>query len=247
MPIGCPCGVRWIWSSFHECVVTVSQRIGFGVGTLSGALWIMALLPQIFENHQKKAVEGLSLAMLLLFILGDVMNISGAVLADQTTNQIIIGGWQLLIEVICTLQWLYYGIAAGTEFSRVNLAANVVLNAATIILTVCVNSSITPFRSFLGGAFGYLSAFSYLGSRFPQIYHNYRRKSTEGLSFVLFVSSIAGNVTYAASVVLVAPAWASLIPAIPWLLGSLGTVALDVTILCQFIYYERHGHYKQIP
>ena len=43
---------------------------------------------------------------------------------------------------------------------------------------------------------GYASALLYCVSRVPQIMHNFRNESVEGLSLWMFVFSVAGNVTY---------------------------------------------------
>jgi len=103
-----------------------------------------------------------------------------------------------------------------------------------------------------GYAFGILSAAFYLVSRIPQIVKNYRRRSTGGLSFVMFLMAILGNTTYALSVLLAA--WqpylydsqtppnristsAFMVDKLPWLVGSVGTLVFDMTIFFQFWYY----------
>jgi hypothetical protein len=58
-----------------------------------------------------------------------------------------------------------------------------------------------PLRfSVLGQVFGYLSAALYLGSRLPQIWLNWRRKSTEGVSLLFFLFACLGNLTYVLSI-----------------------------------------------
>ncbi|PVV03037.1 hypothetical protein BB560_002511, partial [Smittium megazygosporum] len=44
--------------------------------------------------------------------------------------------------------------------------------------------------------FGYISAILYSGSRIPQIMKNYRQKSCEGLSLMMFVFTLVSNITY---------------------------------------------------
>lgn len=43
---------------------------------------------------------------------------------------------------------------------------------------------------------GWTSAVLYVGSRIPQILKNWRNKSTEGLSFGMFICAVLGNVLY---------------------------------------------------
>jgi uncharacterized protein with PQ loop repeat len=97
---------------------------------------------------------------------------------------------------------------------------------------------------------GYASAVCYLGARIPQIVKNQRERSCEGLSLLFFMLSLLGNATYGAGVSLRTPSFQGatdrsqilfhsqekeyLITNLPWLIGSLGTMAEDVTIFIQF-------------
>lgn len=69
----------------------------------------------------------------------------------------------------------------------------------------------------------------------PQIFLNYRRKSTDGLSLLFFMFSCLGNVTYVLSIVAAAVAagkhWRDfLIINSTWLVGSGGTLFLDMIV-----------------
>ncbi|KAG0019053.1 hypothetical protein BGZ81_009952 [Podila clonocystis] len=87
---------------------------------------------------------------------------------------------------------------------------------------------------------GWGSALLYLGSRGPQIYKNWRLKSCEGLSVMMFVFSVFGNVLYVASIFLYSLEKDYLIKNLPWWLGSGGTLVFDFTIFFQFYIY-RHN------
>ncbi|NXD87107.1 LAAT1 protein, partial [Halcyon senegalensis] len=82
---------------------------------------------------------------------------------------------------------------------------------------------------------GYVSCVFYLGSRFPQLYKNFQRRSTEGTSYLLFALAMGGNCTYGLSLVLKMPAPASFralyfLHHLPWLIGSFGVLFLDVFV-----------------
>jgi uncharacterized protein with PQ loop repeat len=101
---------------------------------------------------------------------------------------------------------------------------------------------------------GYASAVCYLGARIPQIVKNQRDKSCEGLSLLFFMLSLLGNMTYGAGVSyqplilqfslsttnrLMQILFHSLkrdyiLTNLPWLIGSLGTIAEDAIIFIQF-------------
>ncbi|NXE24916.1 LAAT1 protein, partial [Ardeotis kori] len=82
---------------------------------------------------------------------------------------------------------------------------------------------------------GYISCVFYLGSRFPQLYKNFRRRSTEGTSYLLFALAMMGNCTYGLSLVLKMPAMQSFralyfLHHLPWLIGSFGVLFLDIFV-----------------
>lgn len=113
-----------------------------------------------------------------------------------------------------------------------------------------------------GQIFGYLSAALYLGSRVPQLLLNYRRKSTEGVSMLFFLFACVGNLTYVMSIFAYEPRCAKLdrefggslceqgewgreyskyiIVNASWLIGSAGTLLLDLMIFGQFWIYRKN-------
>lgn len=118
-----------------------------------------------------------------------------------------------------------------------------------------------------GQIFGYFCAVLYLASRVPQILLNYRRKSTEGLSILFFVFACVGNVTYILSILAYKPSCARteggggggggargkgvcekgewgreygryVLVNASWIVGSAGTLLLDLAIFGQFWLYR---------
>lgn len=111
-----------------------------------------------------------------------------------------------------------------------------------------------------GQIFGYFCAALYLGSRIPQLLLNYRRKSTEGVSMLFFLFACVGNLTYVMSIFAYEPGCAKLeqmyaelqcddgewgreysryiLVNTSWLIGSAGTLLLDLLIFVQFWIYR---------
>lgn len=74
-------------------------------------------------------------------------------------------------------------------------------------------------------------------ARIPQIVKNYRDKSCEGLALLFFLLSLMGNATYGASILSHSLEKDYLNTNLPWLIGSLGTMAEDAIIFIQFRMY----------
>lgn len=107
---------------------------------------------------------------------------------------------------------------------------------------------------FWGQFFGYLCAVFYLGSRIPQLLLNYQRKSTEGVSLLFFLFACIGNLTYVLSIFAYSPVCRTnicepgeaalvygqyILVNLSWLIGSLGTLLLDMAIFVQFFLYQK--------
>lgn len=115
-----------------------------------------------------------------------------------------------------------------------------------------------------GQVFGYFCAVLYLGSRLPQLLLNYRRKSTDGVSLLFFLFACIGNLTYVLSILAYSPICSGgsaevtghrhhakcrpgeaatlygryVLVNLSWLVGSAGTLLLDMAIFTQFFLYR---------
>ncbi|KAF4950281.1 hypothetical protein F66182_18498 [Fusarium sp. NRRL 66182] len=113
----------------------------------------------------------------------------------------------------------------------------------------------------IGRILSWMSTILYLGSRLPQLYKNYLRKSTSGLSPLLFMAAFSGNFFYSASLLTNPNAWYDYPPyggggwadangndrvewvalAIPFFLGAAGVLSLDAFMGVQFLIYGDQG------
>jgi solute carrier family 66 (lysosomal lysine-arginine transporter), member 1 len=112
-----------------------------------------------------------------------------------------------------------------------------------------------------GRILSWVSTLAYLLSRFPQLYKNFTRKSTSGLSPHLFLAAFIGNLFYSTSILTNPCAWSDLPPygghgwvgpegsnqgtwiskAAPFWLGTAGVLIMDAAIGIQFLVYGDGG------
>ena len=78
----------------------------------------------------------------------------------------------------------------------------------------------------------------YIAGRIPQIKRNFKRKSTKGLSVVMFLMAIGGNASYIAGIVLEGIRKEVLLEHMPWLAGSIVIMVLDIIIYIQSVVYR---------
>ncbi|OCT45163.1 PQ loop repeat protein [Cladophialophora carrionii] len=114
----------------------------------------------------------------------------------------------------------------------------------------------TPLE-IVGTILSWCSTLLYLGSRLPQLYKNWQRQSTAGLSPLLFFAAFCGNFFYSASMITNPNAWADYGPhghhgwvdadgnqrwawvarAAPFFLGAAGVLFMDAMMGVQFMLY----------
>lgn len=97
----------------------------------------------------------------------------------------------------------------------------------------------------LGAFLAWACTVVYVSSRCPQLYKNYRRRSVEGISPVLFGAALVGNLTYTISILTSCAfidaesksvyLWRQL----PYILGSSGTILFDGAYFYQRFLYGR--------
>ncbi|XP_042677118.1 lysosomal amino acid transporter 1 homolog [Centrocercus urophasianus] len=195
---------------------------------------------------------------------GDVTNLIGCYLTNQLPIQTITAISYVNMDIILISQFAYCKLKNWKMMKGSRRLKNFCITWILMCITLCVvlpcqllirkqDQSSAMERSInsldmiemSGFVCGYISCVFYLGSRFPQLYKNFQRKSTEGTSYLLFALAMLGNITYGLSLVLKMPAAGSVralyfLHHLPWLLGSFGVLFLDFFVTVQFLLYGQH-------
>jgi len=99
---------------------------------------------------------------------------------------------------------------------------------------------LTMAQKILGSFMAWGSGILYFTSRIPQIVENHKNRSVEGLSVLLFICTILGNLFYGLSILTRFPPIDEKFFAgtLPYLIGSVGTFIFDIMIIYQFNAYQ---------
>ncbi|KAM9270287.1 lysosomal amino acid transporter 1 homolog isoform 2-T2 [Morus bassanus] len=179
------------------------------------------------------------LVMLSLYCYYKVKNRGGGF--DTQVNAAFVF---LSLGTVSTVSFL--GRSAAVVQDPVMFKGRSLLSAHTDELGSKLPLALQPFTGseIIGFTIGSISSVLYLCSRVPQIYTNYKRRSTIGVSYSLFALVMLGNLLYGLSVLLKNPEPGQsegdyVLHHLPWLVGSLGVLSLDVVISFQFLAYRR--------
>ncbi|XP_018530732.1 lysosomal amino acid transporter 1 homolog isoform X2 [Lates calcarifer] len=268
----CPNGTKWVWDVFGECAQDGRDMASIYLGLLSILCFMVSSFPQYHNSCKTGNMDkAISIWFLLLWLGGDSCNLVGSFLADQLPLQKYTAIYYVFADLLMLAMYAYYKVKNRVENGTVLL--NVVGVACILGFTTTLvhlpglgaqqemipsgfrgrallsASDITTVKAFttkeiIGFCIGSVSSVLYLCSRLPQIYTNFKRKSTEGVSYFLFALVILGNTTYGLSILLKNPdedqgEKSYVIHHLPWLIGSLGTLCLDLIISIQFIMYRK--------
>uniref|UniRef100_A0A8C0G5E3 LAAT1 protein n=1 Tax=Chelonoidis abingdonii TaxID=106734 RepID=A0A8C0G5E3_CHEAB len=239
----CINGTPWIWQLLEECVENAWEYWSVVIGLISIVCFLFAALPQLYVAYQNgKVDQALSLGFLLCWIVGDLTNFIGCYLTNQLPSPL----WPFTAALNC-----FEGSSGPVPFHETsghNAGLERKINCKlkplemlkgifnqNIFVLLLVFQNTLGMIEMSGFICGYVSCMFYLGSRFPQLYKNFQRRSTEGTSYLLFALAMMGNCTYGLSLVLKMPAAESLrnlyfLHHLPWLIGSFGVLFLDIFV-----------------
>lgn len=87
----------------------VRDYVSFGFGLISVFSWAVAEIPQIFTNFKKGSTEGVSLAFLMTWVVGDLFNVIGCLMEPATLpTQFYTALVYTITTVVLVLQTIYY-------------------------------------------------------------------------------------------------------------------------------------------
>ncbi|CAK3808315.1 vacuolar amino acid transporter [Lecanosticta acicola] len=95
-------------SALHTCVPTPLAFVSNTLGSLSIVAWLFAQLPQIYKNWSFGSTSGLSIYFLVVWCLGDLSNLLGALFTHQASWQVAIGVYYVFVDLCLVGQWLWY-------------------------------------------------------------------------------------------------------------------------------------------
>lgn len=259
---------------WQTCVPTNLAFLSSALGTLSIVSWLFAQLPQIWRNHSLQSTSGLSIYFLVEWCLGDLFNLLGAIFSQQAPWQIIIAGYYCFVDAVLVGQYVWYErlqrgkrVRSVPAFDKLwpglrkqpSRMPLLVASLATAARAAPIHAITAPTTSIYnaGTVLSWMSTTLYLVSRFPQLYKNYKRKSTAGLSPQLFAAAFCGNLFYSSSMLANPLAWNDFPPygehgwvtgagsvrqewvlrALPFWLGAAGVLILDGAVGIQFLLY----------
>lgn len=90
--------------------LTWNEALSGITGSISLASWIFLLIPQLVENYRRGSADGISLAFLLVWFVGDVTNLAGAAWARLVPTVIALAVYFCFADTVLIAQCVYYNL-----------------------------------------------------------------------------------------------------------------------------------------
>ncbi|KAF8403504.1 hypothetical protein HHK36_011608 [Tetracentron sinense] len=101
---------QWARTYMKYCLCSLKDGVSLSLGFASVISWGVAEIPQIITNYKGKSAEGLSIAFLMTWIVGDLFNLFGCMLEPATLpTQYYMAMLYTFTTVILASQTIYYG------------------------------------------------------------------------------------------------------------------------------------------
>ncbi|KFQ31745.1 Lysosomal amino acid transporter 1, partial [Merops nubicus] len=229
----CPNGSLWVMEVFNECAQDGRDLASVTLGLVSILCFAAASFPQFYQACKTGIMDrALSVYFLLGWLGGDLLNLIGSFLANQLPLQVYTAVYYVLADLVMLSLYCYYKVKnQGGRFAAPLNAAFLFLSLGAVSTVSALGRGAAavqdpptfrgrsllsahadglgaePFTEseVIGFTIGSISSVLYLCSRVPQIYTNYKRKSTVGVSYSLFALVMLGNSLYGLSVLLKNP------------------------------------------
>ncbi|EFQ98490.1 vacuolar membrane PQ loop repeat protein [Nannizzia gypsea CBS 118893] len=88
------------------------------VGSISLACWIFLLVPQLIENYKNGNARAISFAFILVWFIGDIANLIGALWAKLVPVAVAIAVYFCIADGVLICQCIYYNEKASRQLKR---------------------------------------------------------------------------------------------------------------------------------
>lgn len=210
--------------------MSVVENVSYALSILSLTFYSIVYFPEFMEIYRHGSSDGVSLVTIALWTEADVLSLISTILLCLPTSVLVIGWYHFIMGAIMTCYVLYYK-TKKTMHHYLGVLAFILANT---IFCMGLTFYITEPDVIAGNSLAWATMPLYLIGRLPQIWLNYRLKSTKGLSVLMYIFTILGNACYI-GVITIDPEY--IVRNIPLVVSGSINIILDSIVIGQIRYY----------
>ncbi|KAL7711632.1 Uncharacterized protein QTN25_010707 [Entamoeba marina] len=100
----------------HTCMYNYLDIIAYVFGLLNILFWCFAQFPQIWKTFRTKKPDSLSLTFLAMWLTGDITNLVGCLLTQQTQIQLFTSIYFVSMDIILLSQYFWYVVICKKKY-----------------------------------------------------------------------------------------------------------------------------------
>lgn len=221
---------------------------------ISTLFYSIVYLPQFYEIYKTQSIDGISIYMLLLWSQADLLSLYSTILLELQLNIIVIG-WYYVFIGLCMVSYVLYfeiKIKITNKQDEINTDNNIIINYQNkkyilliqvlsyyiINFTIGIYLTINSISNvYIGVIISWMTSILYIIGRIPQIKLNYNRRSTEGLSSLMYIFKICGNLFYFFTFIIYSTDQKFLLVNLGLFTMIFVTILMDIFVIFQCIFY----------
>lgn len=207
------------------------ETLSYFLSVISLVLYSIVYIPQFIVIFRDKSSDGMSLITLSVWTQADILSLIGTLILYMPVSIVVIGWYHFGMGICMMLFTVYYKPENRFLMYMYTIAFSVVNISVCVALQITVSEP----HDTAGLILGWITTALYILGRIPQIVLNFKRKSTEGLSLLMYIFTMLANTIYAA-ILLLYPE--SFFTNLPWITACFVNDILDLFVLGQHYYYK---------
>lgn len=183
-------------------------------------------IPQFLLIWKEKSSNGVSLLTIVLWTQADFISLTASILLQLNKKIIVVDWYHCFISVLMTIICMHF-----------NKQYKLTYGICFLNTLFCSVLQIANYQNEnVGEILAWITSSIYIFGRFPQIYKNWKLRSTQGLSIWMFIFTMLGNGFYLFSIFEQSQSNISIY--IPWITLILVSIVLDTIVLIQYRLYH---------
>lgn len=204
------------------------EILSYVFNILSMFFYSIVYFPQLNLIYKTKSSSNISIWMVILWTQGDTLSLISSILMGLPISFLILGWYYLFLGIVMISFVFYY---SKLEFQLKNHLSIISIIFIDILSCVLVNILSKKPQEQIGNILGWITTTFYLLGRLAQIRSMCKNKNSEGISIMMYIFTILGNLCYLISILTYSLEPNYIIVTFPWIVLVVVTVSCDLLIL----------------
>ncbi|RKP12048.1 PQ loop repeat-domain-containing protein [Piptocephalis cylindrospora] len=120
------------------------EQVSHFMGYISVFFWFIVFIPQIYENYKRQSGDSIALSFLLIWIIGDVLNLAGVIFQDLLFTMLVLSIYYCASDTVLISQVIYYRLRSPKIKQLDGNASPVEVDSSTSALPVTEATALLP-------------------------------------------------------------------------------------------------------